>query len=140
MGALQGLAPDPGLPGGHGQQGAGPRGAPRLGARAPAAGRGGRRGASGHRAVLTCRQTVGGSRVRRILAALLTKARYLLPVHAAVSAVPGAHTGDPIHHDVRDVSMWWVVHGREADIRPKIGTGEPLEKFGRAPSVIWAVP
>jgi hypothetical protein len=33
---------------------------------------------------------------------------------------------------VSDISGRRAVHGRKADIGTKIGTGEPLEKFGRA--------
>ena len=84
-----------------------------------------------HLALLICGQTLRSPRL--ILATLPAKARYPLPLYTLLSALcPGAHTRDPIHRDVLDISGRWAVRGREADIGAKIGAGEPLEKFGRA--------
>src|SRR5690242_4105284 len=51
------------------------------------------------------------------------------PASFSMPHCPGSHPGDPVHADVGDVARRRVVYGREAGIRPEIGTSEFLEKL-----------
>src|ERR1700756_5020630 len=70
--------------------------------------------------------TATGDRVgQRAIAQIATE-------RASVSVGPGAYARDPLHGDVGDVAGRRVVHGREADVRAEVGTGEFLEELGGA--------
>src|SRR5438132_476966 len=71
-------------------------------------------------------------------ATLLANARYPLSLYTLLSALcPGAHTGDPVHRDVRDIPGRRAVHGRETDIRSGHAVGRSIghvQRFRRPPS------